>query len=45
MKNLQEIQYDWVTSRFYKEKQMDKWARDYIVNNASISKRWKKEKK
>ena len=33
MKNLKEIEYDWVTSSFYKEKQMDKWAKEYIEKN------------
>ena len=33
MNNLQDIQYDWMTSSFYKEKQMSKWADDYVKNN------------
>jgi hypothetical protein len=33
MKHLKDVKYDWVTSRFYKEKQMSKWAEEYIKNN------------
>lgn len=33
MKHLMDIKYDWVTSSFYKEKQMAKWADEYIKNN------------
>jgi hypothetical protein len=35
MKKLNDIQYDWVTSSFYKqkEKNMTKWAEQYIKNN------------
>jgi len=33
MKNLKDIKYDWVTSSFYKEKQMSKWAEEYLKNN------------
>ena len=33
MKNLKDIQLDWFTSRFYKEKQMNKWASEYINEN------------
>jgi hypothetical protein len=33
MKHLQDIQYDWVTSSFYNEKNMSKWADDYVKNN------------
>ena len=27
------IRYDWVTSSFYKEKNMKKWAKNYLKNN------------
>lgn len=33
MSNLKEIKYDWITSDFYKEKRMDKWATHYFLNN------------
>lgn len=33
MIHLKDIKYDWVTSNFYKEKQMSKWAEDYVLNN------------
>lgn len=33
MKNLKDIKYDWVTSQFYKEKEMSKWAEQYVKNN------------
>jgi hypothetical protein len=33
MKNLKDIKYDWVTSKFYKEKNMSKWAEEYMKNN------------
>jgi len=35
MKNLKDIKYDWVTSKFYKEKEMSKWAEEYIENNGN----------
>ena len=34
MKHLKDIHYDWIASRFYKEKQMNKWASEYINENA-----------
>lgn len=36
MKHLKDIKYDWVTSEFYKKKEMSKWAEDYIKNNVDI---------
>ncbi len=30
MKSLQDIKYDWVTSKFYKEKNMSKWAENFV---------------
>lgn len=33
MKHLKDIKYDWVTSKFYKEKNMSKWAEEYMKNN------------
>ena len=33
MIHLRDINYDWVTSSFYKEKHMTKWADEYIKNN------------
>jgi hypothetical protein len=30
MKSLQDIKYDWVTSNFYKEKNMSKWAENFV---------------
>jgi len=33
MKHLKDVKYDWITSSFYKEKNMAKWADEYIKNN------------
>jgi hypothetical protein len=33
MLRLKDIKYDWVTSEYYKEKRMDKWANEYIKYN------------
>jgi len=33
MSKLMDIKYDWVTSKYYKDKQMNIWADEYIKNN------------
>ena len=33
MKNLMDIKYDWLTSNFYKKREMNKWTKEYIKNN------------
>ena len=33
MSNFKKIKYDWFTSSFYKEKNMEKWAENYLKNN------------
>jgi hypothetical protein len=33
MKHLKDIKYDWIISSFYKEKNMSRWASEYIKNN------------
>ena len=35
MIKLSDIKYDWVTSIFYKKKEMSKWAEEYIKNNGN----------
>jgi len=33
MSIVNKIRYDWITSSFYKEKNMQKWAENYLKNN------------